>query len=51
MMIKEDEIMSWNWTLARVVEEHPGRDGIVQAVMVRTAKENYKRTIVKLAPI
>ena len=39
------------WPLARVIEVHPGHDGIVRVVTVRTAKGEYKRPIVKLVPL
>jgi len=51
VMMKEDEILPWKWTLARIIEEHPGKDGIVRVVTVKTAKGNYKRPVVKMAPI
>ncbi|XP_011858530.1 PREDICTED: uncharacterized protein LOC105556071 [Vollenhovia emeryi] len=51
VMMKEDEIMPWRWTLARVLEEHRGKDGIVRAVTVRTARGDFKRPVVKMAPI
>lgn len=51
VMLKEDEILPWKWTLARIIEEHPGKDGIVRVVTVRTARGKYKRPIVKIAPV
>lgn len=51
VMMKEDEVMPWTWTLARITEVHPGKDGIVRTATLRTKKGYYKRPIVKLAPI
>ncbi|XP_011859397.1 PREDICTED: uncharacterized protein LOC105556896 [Vollenhovia emeryi] len=51
VMLKEDEAMPYKWTMARVLETHPGVDGVVRAVTLRTAKGQYKRPIVKLAPV
>ena len=36
------------WPLARIVEVHPGGDGKVRVITVRTMKGIYKRPIVKV---
>ena len=36
------------WPLGRIVFTHPGRDGKVRAVAVRTQCGEYKRPITKL---
>lgn len=36
------------WPLARIVEVHPGDDGLVRVVTVRTASSRFKRPITKL---
>lgn len=51
VMLKEDETIPLKWTLARIVEMHPGSDDIVRAVTVQTQKGIYKRAIVNIAPI
>ncbi|XP_011866742.1 PREDICTED: uncharacterized protein LOC105561401 [Vollenhovia emeryi] len=51
VMLKEDETMPFKWTMARILEVHPGADGLVRAVTLRTAKGSYKRPAVKIAPI
>lgn len=51
VMMREDDVMPWTWTLARVLEVHQEKDGVVRTVTLRTAKGDYKRPIVKLAPI
>jgi len=50
-MLREDETMPLRWVLARIVEVHPGCDGIIRTVTVRTSKGIYKRPIVKISPI
>lgn len=45
VMLKEDENLLLKWTLARIAEEHPGEDGIVRAVTVRTGNGSYKRLL------
>jgi len=37
-----------NWELGRIVECHPGDDGLTRVVTVKTARSTYKRAIVKL---
>lgn len=51
VMMREDEVMPWTWTLARVLEVHQGKNEVVRAVTLRTVKGDYKRPIIKLAPI
>ncbi|XP_011858181.1 PREDICTED: uncharacterized protein LOC105555750 [Vollenhovia emeryi] len=51
VMLNEDEAMPCKWTMARIMDIHPGEDGVVRAVTVRTAKGQCKRPMVKLAPI
>ena len=36
------------WTLGRIVSTHPGQDGMVRALTVRTQYEEYERPITKL---
>uniref|UniRef100_A0A182NQA2 DUF5641 domain-containing protein n=1 Tax=Anopheles dirus TaxID=7168 RepID=A0A182NQA2_9DIPT len=49
LIIKEDNIPSTRWPLARIVESHPGKDGVVRVVTLRTAKGvQITRPIVKL---
>lgn len=51
VMLKQDESMPMQWTLARITEIHPGTDSITRAVTVKTSKGVYERPIVKIAPI
>ena len=37
-----------NWPMGRIQELHPGSDGIVRAVTVKTARGMYERPIVKM---
>lgn len=40
-----------HWCLGRVIQLHPGSDGICRVVTVKTAVGQFKRPIVKLAPL
>ena len=47
----EDNLVPTKWPLGRVVDTHPGDDGLVRVVIVRTSKGTYKRPVVKIALI
>lgn len=44
VVLKEDNIPPMHWALGRIIDTHPGTDGIVQAVTVKTAKSTLKAT-------
>ena len=48
VLIKEDNIKRGQWPLGRIIELHPGEDGVVRVVTVRTSKGTYKRPAVKI---
>ena len=49
VILCEDTIGPAQWPLARVVQTHPGKDGIVRVVTVRTGKgRTYTRPVVKI---
>jgi len=43
VLIHEDNTPPLCWPLGRVQEIHPGEDGVVQAVTIKTAKGTFKR--------
>ncbi|XP_033218345.1 uncharacterized protein LOC117173811 [Belonocnema kinseyi] len=49
--IKEDDLPPMHWSVGRVIAVHPGDDGVVRVVTVKTAGGTYKRCIKKLAPL
>ena len=49
IVIKEDNLCSAQWPLARVTGINPGQDGLVRVVSVRTNKGVYKCPVSKLA--
>ena len=48
VLIKEDNVKRGQWPLGRVVEVHPGEDGVVRVVTVQTSKGTYKHPAVKI---
>ncbi|CAG7723611.1 unnamed protein product [Allacma fusca] len=51
VLIKEDQKTPLLWRLARVDNVHPGEDGLVRVVTVRTSDGLFKRAVNKLCPL
>jgi hypothetical protein len=51
VVLREDNIVPSQWPLARIVEVHPGNDGLVRVVTLKTSKGIYKRPITKIATL
>lgn len=51
VVLKDDNLPPLCWHLGRVEQVHPGADGIIRAVTVRTNNGVYKRNVKKLAPL
>lgn len=51
VLIKESTTQPTFWPLARIVKVHPGDDGLVRVVTVRTQKSEFKRCVTKLSPL
>ncbi|CAK9827829.1 hypothetical protein ANTRET_LOCUS5477 [Anthophora retusa] len=51
VIIKKDNLPSFHWPLGRILEKHPGKDGITRVVTIKTASGIYKRPLKKLAPL
>ena len=49
VVLQEDKLVPTKWPIARVIETHPGKDGLVRVATVRTATGTYKRPTTKLA--
>uniref|UniRef100_A0A1X7VKF3 DUF5641 domain-containing protein n=1 Tax=Amphimedon queenslandica TaxID=400682 RepID=A0A1X7VKF3_AMPQE len=48
VLLKEDNTLPSQWPLARIINTHPGNDGLVRVVTLKTSKGTYKRPITKL---
>ena len=51
VLVIEDSPIVNTWCLGIVVELHPGKDGLVRVVTVRTKDGLFKRAVNKLAPL
>ena len=48
VLLKDDELFSRSWPMAKVVKVFPGKDGKVRVADVKTQRGTYRRPIVKL---
>uniref|UniRef100_A0A146M766 Integrase catalytic domain-containing protein n=1 Tax=Lygus hesperus TaxID=30085 RepID=A0A146M766_LYGHE len=51
VLIKSSDTPVLQWPTAKVTEVHPGHDGAVRVVTLKTANGTYKRTVVNLIPL
>ncbi|XP_011859009.1 PREDICTED: uncharacterized protein LOC105556522 [Vollenhovia emeryi] len=51
VLIKEKGLPCGQWALGRIEEIHPGQDGVVRVVSVKTATGTLKRTVKCLCPL
>ena len=49
VLLQEDNLIPGKWPLARIVKTHPGSDGLVRIVTVKTNSGIYKRPVNKVA--
>ena len=49
VVLQENNVIPTKWPLARVMETHPGNDGLVRVVTVKTSSGVYKRPVTKIA--
>jgi len=51
VLLREDNMPPLKWSMARILDCHPGDDGLVRVVTVRTANGLLKRPISKISPL
>lgn len=51
VLIKEDNIAPQYWLIGRVTEVHPGTDGRVRNVSIRSSAGNFKRAVQRLVKL
>lgn len=49
VIIHDDNVPAGKWPLGRVIEVHPGQDGYVRVVTVKTKNGTIKRPVIKLS--
>lgn len=48
-LIREENLSPNSWPMGRIDKMHPGADGIVRVVTLKTAKGEVKRAVLKLS--
>ena len=51
VLLKDTELFLHSWPLAVVEQTHPGSDGMVRVVTLRTSKGLYKRAVTRVVPL
>ncbi|XP_051165690.1 uncharacterized protein LOC127284337 [Leptopilina boulardi] len=51
VLIRDDRYPPTKWPLGKIIEVHPGSDGKVRVVTVKTTHGTYRRPIVRLSPL
>lgn len=50
MMVDSNSVRG-NWTIGKIIEVHPGKDGKIRNVTMKTPKGTYSKPITKIAVI
>lgn len=51
VLLKEDNLPPTKWKLARIIDVHPGSDGLVRVVTLKTSDGVYQRNITKICQL
>jgi len=51
VLMKEDNTIPLQWPTAVIQETHPGKDGVIRVVTIKTPKGLFKRSISKICPL
>lgn len=51
VLVRDENTPVCRWPLARVIEKHPGRDGLTRVVTLKTENNILKRPITKISPL
>ena len=51
VLLKDELLPPARWSLGRIVCIHPGSDGLVRVVTVRTATSEFRRPVTKICPL
>lgn len=51
VLVKEDHLPPLQWLLGRIVETHPGKDGVARVATIRTKQGTIRRSFAKICPL
>ena len=51
LVLREENTTPLHWPTAVIIDVHPGKDGIVRVVTLRTPRGTFKRPITKICPL
>ena len=51
VILREDNMTTMKWPLARITQTHAGKDGVVRVVTLKTPTGVYTRPVTKLVPL
>lgn len=51
VLVKDDTLPPGKWLLGRIIQKHPGADGVTRVVTLQYKDNIFKRPIVKLCPL
>lgn len=51
VLIRDERLPPLKWRLGRIIDVHPGKDGVCRVATVRTSEGVIKRPVVKLCPL
>ncbi|XP_053691399.1 uncharacterized protein LOC128739922 [Sabethes cyaneus] len=51
VVLREDNLPPLRWPMARITDVHPGADGVVRVVTVKTTNGIYKRPVNRICPL
>lgn len=51
VLVKDDRLPPGKWLLGRVIDKHPGSDGITRVVTLQYKNKIFKRPVTKLCPL
>lgn len=51
VLIRDDKLPPLRWNLGRIIEVHPGKDGVVRVATIKTKCGVIKRAFAKICPL
>lgn len=51
VVVKKDNFPSCRWSMGRIIDIHPDREGVVRVVTVKTSQGVFKRAVVNVCPL